>query len=85
MITSFQHALYLHIRHNLEGNGRKVQGVHDEVHQVPPVVQVVLDTAVPHLFDLSPYEALRRRTDRDIFSCDIIEKTAALENKSWVG
>lgn len=76
-MTSVHCALYLNICNDLQGNGRNVQGVHNEIHQVPPVVQVVLDPAVPHLFDLGPYKALRRRADRDTSSSDIVAKTAA--------
>lgn len=48
---------YLGVGYDLERDGGQVQGIHDEVHQVPPVVDVVLETTVPHLFNLSPDEA----------------------------
>lgn len=48
---------YLGEGYNLERNGGQVQRVHDEVHQVPPVMDVILETAVPHLFNLSPDES----------------------------
>lgn len=48
---------YLGVGYDLERNGGQVQRVHDEVHQVPPVMDVILEAAVPHLLNLSPDES----------------------------
>lgn len=50
-------ATYLHVGYDLQRNGGQVQRVHDKVHQVPPVVDVVLEATVPHLLDLCPDES----------------------------
>ena len=48
---------HLGVGHDLQGDGGQIEGVHDEVHEVPPVVDVVLEAAVPHLLDLCPDES----------------------------
>lgn len=56
-------AQYLYISDNLQWNGCKIQGVHYKVHQVPPVIYVVFEATIPHLFDLGPYKALEKLTN----------------------
>lgn len=52
---------YLGVGYNLERYGGQVQRVHDKVHQVPPVMDVILETTVPHLLNLSPDESWKYR------------------------
>lgn len=49
--------MHLGVGHDLERNGGQVERIHDKVHQVPPVVDVILETSIPHLFDLGPDES----------------------------
>lgn len=51
---------HLHECYNLQGDGCQVERVHDKVHEVPPVVDVILEPTVPHLFDLCPDETCMR-------------------------
>lgn len=48
---------YLSVGYNLEWNSGQVKGVHNKVHQVPPVMDIVLKTTIPHLFDFCPDES----------------------------
>lgn len=48
---------YLYIGHYLQWYGGQVEWVHGEVHQVPPVVDVLCESTVPHLLNLCPDEA----------------------------
>lgn len=50
-------ATYLYICHNLQWNGCKIQGIHHKVHKIPPVMDVILKSTIPHLLDLRPYES----------------------------
>ena len=55
---------YLHERHDFQGDCRQIQGVHHEVHQIPPVVDVILKATVPHLLDFPPNETCNDKKPR---------------------
>ena len=48
---------YVKISHSSQSDGGHVEGVGDEVHDVPHVADVLLETDVPELLDLGPDEA----------------------------
>lgn len=52
---------YLYKRNDLQGDCGQIQGVHHKVHEIPPVVDVILQAAVPHLLNLSPYKTCNYR------------------------
>ncbi len=55
--------MYLNIGNNLQGDGCKIEGIHHKVHEIPPVMDVILKSTIPHLLDLRPYESCKGGQD----------------------
>lgn len=46
--------LYLDVGNNFKGDSCKIEGVHCKIHQIPPVMHVLIESTIPHLLDFSP-------------------------------
>lgn len=53
--------LYLDIGNNFKGDGCKIEGVHCKIHQIPPVMYVLIESTIPHFLDFSPDETCRKK------------------------
>lgn len=48
------YATYFYKRNNFQRNRSQVQRIHYKIHQIPPVVNIILQSTVPHLFNFAP-------------------------------
>lgn len=46
--------IYLDVGNNFKGDSCKVEWVHCKIHQIPPVMYVLIESTIPHLLDFSP-------------------------------
>lgn len=53
--------LYLDVGNNFKGDSCKIEGVHCKIHQIPPVVYVLIESAIPHFLDFSPDKTCRKQ------------------------
>lgn len=52
---------YLDVCDNFQGDGCQVERIHCKIHQVPPVVYILVEASVPHLLDFSPNKTCGKR------------------------
>lgn len=53
--------LYLDVGDNFKGDSCKIEGVHCKIHQIPPVMYVLIEATIPHFLDFSPDETCGKR------------------------
>lgn len=53
--------LYLDVGHNFKGDSCKIEGVHCKIHQIPPVMYILIESTIPHFLDFSPDKTCRKK------------------------